>query len=92
MASNLASITKLKTGQINSNSMSYLKDKNQIFIAHQKGLVVYDIKSSKFEDVKLGDSCKGQISCITTCNLLFIQLMNCYFSVQDLKYLQWLVI
>jgi|LakMenEpi03Aug12_release.lakeMendotaPanAssembly.Ray.scaffolds.fasta_scaffold1093200_1 hypothetical protein len=48
MASNLASITKLKTGQISAKSMSYLKDKNQIFIAHQKGLVVYDIKSTNF--------------------------------------------
>jgi hypothetical protein len=48
MTSNLASITKLKTGQINANSMGYLKDKNQIFIANQKGLVVYDIKSAKF--------------------------------------------
>jgi len=49
MASNLASVTRHKTGQIYANSIRYLKDKNQMFIGHQKGLVLYDMKSNKFE-------------------------------------------
>jgi hypothetical protein len=49
----LTAKSRLKTNRIHANSMTIVRDRKtiKIFIAHSKGVHIYDAQSHKFEDV-----------------------------------------
>lgn len=64
---NLTSKIRLKTNPISYNSMSLIRDKksSKLFIAHTKGIHIYDSFSQTFEDVKMAEENSGVLTCLT---------------------------
>lgn len=56
----------MKTNPISANSMCLLPDKKstKIFVAHAKGVHIYDNISQKIDDVKISET-SGTASCLT---------------------------
>ena len=68
----LTSNVKLKTNRIHNNSMCLMRDRKvtKVFVAHEKGVHVYDCYQKQFEEVKIGDTTGGVVvSCLTNSTL-----------------------
>ena len=63
----LTAKVKLKTNRIHGNCMCLVKDRkvHKIFIAHEKGVHIYDDYQQQFEEVRVSET-GGIVSCLTS--------------------------